>query len=258
MAYVDELERLWKGAGGEAPLPVHPDRVQVDALRSLSGQELAQALFQQGTALELLREEWKKRADLAKSRAESWSHLQRLRTKAAGLAEAEDLEKQAQTLQSERRLLDATDSVQPLRAQFVKILRTRINAAVTHCLSVHEEEQRKLEAEAAWKNISKPMQLDLMREERILKPDSPALGTEEDILQSLERHSFGYWQALTDAMPQQFGKALARATKYLEPKSQAVRLPRETLRNVEEVDGYLHRLGELLRGKVNQGPVVVE
>ncbi|MDQ3002261.1 MAG: BREX system P-loop protein BrxC [Fibrobacterota bacterium] len=257
-AYVEELERLWKSAGGEPPLPAHPARAQLDALRGQAGQELAQSLLQQAAHLETLREEWKKLGDRAAERAESWRHLERLRAKAAGLAEAQELDKQAQVLRTERRLLDATDPVLPLRVQAVTLLRGKIHEVVTHCVSVHREEAKKLAGESAWKNLTPAMQTDLMREERIQEPEIPALGTEEDVLHALDRYSLSHWQAMTDALPMQFGKALARAMKYLEPKSQSVRLPRETLRNPEEVTAYLRRVEDLLRGKVGQGPVVVE
>ena len=161
---MEELERLWKGAGGEPPLPAQPMRAQLDALRGQAGQELAQSLLQQGGQLEALREEWKTLCERAAARMEGWRILERLRAKAAGLSEAEDLEKQARVIREERRLLDATDPVQPLRVQAAKILRGKVNEAASHFGAMHQEEMKVLESTPAWKHLSREMQEQILRD----------------------------------------------------------------------------------------------
>ena len=83
------------------------------------------------------------------------------------------------------------------------------------------------------------------------------VGTEEELLTSLQTRNIGDWTTLADALPQRFNNAMLAAAKALEPKAVPVTLPSATIRNKEEMEAWLGKARDEISTKLEQGPVVI-
>lgn len=84
------------------------------------------------------------------------------------------------------------------------------------------------------------------------------LGTNEDLLRSLDTAPLDTWQTRIDAVATQADRAREEAAKLLVPKAKRVYPPSGTLQTREEVVAYLERWQEELLRDVEAGtPVIV-
>ena len=65
------------------------------------------------------------------------------------------------------------------------------------------------------------------------------------------------WKTLGDALPTRFGQALAAAARLLEPKAQTVKLTGGTIKNEEDLRGWLTAAEKQIREKLKDGPVIL-
>ena len=87
----------------------------------------------------------------------------------------------------------------------------------------------------------------------------PALsvGSEADLIRTLEQTALPAWKTRTDALPQQFVRAAMAAAKLLEPKTQRVHLSSSTLKTEQEVKAWLADTEKDLLAKLKNGPIVI-
>jgi hypothetical protein len=84
-----------------------------------------------------------------------------------------------------------------------------------------------------------------------------AVGTEADLIRTLEQTALPAWKTRTDALPQQFIRAAMAAAKLLEPKTQRVHLISGTLKTEPELQAWLAGTEKDLRTKLKIGPIVI-
>lgn len=84
-----------------------------------------------------------------------------------------------------------------------------------------------------------------------------AVGTEAEVLRSLESLSLMEWRNRCDALPQRFTQARLAAEKLSEPQAVYLKLPNATLRNSEEVDKWLVEVRQLILERLKNGPVII-
>ena len=84
-----------------------------------------------------------------------------------------------------------------------------------------------------------------------------AVGSEADLVRTLEAVSLPAWKTWTDALPQQFARAAIAAAKLLEPKTQRVHLTSGTLKSEQEIKAWLANTEKDLLAKLKDGPVVI-
>jgi hypothetical protein len=114
-----------------------------------------------------------------------------------------------------------------------------------------------LSAADAWSKLSTHQRQSLV-EDCGLAPIAPIrVGTEGEILQTLEARPLAEWQTLCDALPQRFAKALTAASKLLEPKAVWVQLPKATLKTEQEVEAWLDAARKAIVNQLKDGPVIV-
>jgi HEAT repeat protein len=102
-----------------------------------------------------------------------------------------------------------------------------------------------------------PLLKEALAEEGIDALPALAVGAEADLIRTLEQASLPAWKTRTDALPQQFARAVLAAAKRLEPKTQNVRLTSGTLRTENEVRAWLAETERELLDKLNDGPIVI-
>jgi len=108
-----------------------------------------------------------------------------------------------------------------------------------------------------WKKIDGAQQKQILADEGIDGLPDLSVGSESDLIGTLEQTPLPAWKTKTDALIQQFARAAIAAAKLLEPKTQRITLPSGTLRNDDELKAWLDKVEKQIREKLKDGPVIV-
>ena len=81
-----------------------------------------------------------------------------------------------------------------------------------------------------------------------------AVGTTEEVLDTLRQTKLSELRAICDALPTRFSNALAAAAKLLEPKAQHVTLPGGTIKNEDDLKSWLTAAEEQIREEAQGRP----
>ena len=244
-------------AGGETPLPERPDTSHLLDLQSLAGNEQLVGILNRHDEILQNIEDWTKAGDLAERRLPAYQRLQALARYADGLDAAREVQPQVEAIRANRSLLGATDPVLDLIKTLADALRAALTEAEKHHAKVFDEESAQLESAESWQQIEQSDRDRTLRGLNIAKATKGATGTEQEVLESLERISLDAWRTRTAALPQLFAEARIQADKLVEPKTQHVRLGSATLRTPEEVKAWVTKTERELLEQLKQGPIVV-
>ena len=255
--FLTRLSKLARGAGGEDPLPERPDTHHLLDLQSLAGNEqLVGILNLHGELIKNIGD-WVKACDLAEKRLPAYTRLVSLARHADELESAKEAQLQIEAITTNRSLLDATDPVPNLTKVLADALRSTLVQAEKHYSEIYGEERQRLEAAESWQKINQADRDRILKELHIEKITKGATGTEQEVLESLERISFDAWRTCTAALPQIFADARVQADKLVEPKTHHVKLGSATLRSTEEVKAWAEKTEQDLLEHLKQGPIVV-
>jgi len=255
--YLTRLADLADRAGGDAPMPKRPKTEHLDALRALAGNEQLAEILKQHDTLAGQTKDWGKLADLAAKRKRGWDILRTLLKHAAAMPGVDDLRKQADAVKSERRLLDSSDPVPDVRKAAVDALRAAVTAAYGEYEQTYKELMAALTTTEDWKKLQPDQQRQILTNEGIETLSPLSVGSEDDLIRSLEQTPLSAWKTKADALIQQFARAAITAAKLLEPKTQRITLPSGTLRNDDELKAWLDEVEKQIREKLKDGPVIV-
>lgn len=256
-ALLSELVRLADDAGGDPPLPARPNKTHLRDLGDLSGNELLVAIAAQRETLSKQATDWKGTAALVAKRRPRWDSLQKLLSASAGSPVQTDVTAQADAISTQRSLLANPDPVPPLCDRLAQSLRQALIDAHAQCASSYDVEMAKLTGSEVWAKLSTDQRQSIL-DQNDLSPVVPIrVGTEAEILSTLEARPLKEWQTLCDAIPQRFAKALNAASKQLEPKAVWVQLPKATLKTEQELDAWLATARKALVNQLKEGPVIV-
>ena len=255
--FLAELDRLAQGAGGEAPLPERPDTSHLQDLQSLAGNEQLVDILNRYDELQQNIEEWTIAADLAEKRFPAYERLLSLATHAKELDVASVTEPQIEAVSANRSLLDDSDPVPDLARILTDALRSALSKAEAGFSTTYGTELAQLESAESWQKIEHADRDRILKESRIEKISRGAVGTEQEVLKSLEQSSLDAWKDRAAALPKLFADARIKADRLLEPETSRVMLSRATLRTPEDVRDWLDNTEKTLLEKITQGPVVV-
>ena len=254
---LSKLSDLARRAGGETPLPERPDTSHLLDLQSLAGNEQLVGILNRYDELLQNIEVWTKAGDLAEKRLPAYQHLQALAGYADGLDAAKEVQPQVESIAANRSLLAATDPVLDLIKALADALRAALTEAEKYYSKIFDEESTQLESAESWQKIEQSDRDRILRGLNIAKATKGATGTEQAVLESLERISLDSWRTRTAALPQIFSEARIQAAKLIEPKTQHVKLGSATLRTSEEVKAWVTKTERELLDQLKQGPIVV-
>ena len=255
--FLRKLSDLARRAGGEAPLSERPDTSHLLDLQSLAGNEQLVGILNRHDKLLQNIEDWTMARDLAEKRLPSYQRLQSLARYADGLDAAKKIQPQIDAIAANRSLLDATDPVPDLIKALADAMRTALAEAEKHYAEVFDEESTRLESAESWQKIEQSDRDRILKGLNIAKATKGATGTEQEVLESLERISLEAWRTRTAAMPQFFTEARVQVDKLVEPKTHHVKLGSATLRTPEEVKAWVTKTELELLEQLKQGPIVV-
>ena len=254
---LNRLSELAQSAGGDAPLPEGPDTGHLSDLQSLAGNEQLIGILDRYDALATNLDAWTKASDLAAERLPAFRRLQVLARRADGLSTTEDAAPQIEAIIADRRLLDTSDPVPGLAAKLTDALRTALTQSQERHDETYDREWQRLEDAESWQQIGQEDRDEILARLNIAKVSRGAAGTEQEVLDSLERISLDGWRTRTAALPQLFAEARAEADKIVEPKTRHVKLGNVTLRTPADVKAWIETTERDLLEQVEQGPIVI-
>ena len=255
---LSRLQDLARGAGGDAPLPECPDTRHLSELTSLAGNEQLLAILDRHGVLVANADEWKAAGTLAVERLPAFRRLEALLRHAEGLEVVKEVKPQIEAIMAHRRLLDASDPVPGLGRTLVDALRTALVEAESLHHQAYETEWQRLEGTESWRTIEQENRDAILARLRIEKTNKGAIGTEQEVLQSVDRISLDDWRTRTAALPQWFADARAEADRLVEPKTRRLKLETTTLRTPEDVKTWTRQTEQRLLEAVEHGPIVID
>ena len=244
-------------AGGEPPMPERPSTDHLDNLRALAGNEQLAEILNQYDTLMKQANDWSDLAELAAKRKPSWEILQLLLKHSKTLPASEDLNKQADAIRDERRLLDETDPIPAIHKDAVTALRKAVKRAYDNFKAAYDREMAALEDNDNWNTISSVQQEEILFTEEIADIPDLSIGDDSKLVQSLEETSITNWKTKIDALPKQFSNAALSAARLLEPETQTVKLTSGTLKTEGDVKSWMVNVEEELLGKIKKGPIMI-
>jgi len=256
--FLEKLKELAQEAGGEPPLPAPPSPAKLKELSSLAGNEQLAAIHEAREELSQWITEWQKRKELIQKRLSRWQVLERLYAHARSRPVATEVAPQIEALRINRSLLSDPDPVTPLVTKLTKALREALQDVRKEYVALHEQERQRLEEMEIWKRLTPEQQAEILNRYGISGVPEIRVGTEEEILESLEEVSLEDWATRHDALSQRFQNALTEAAKLLEPEAVRVDLPSATLHNEEELRDWIQGVEKRLREELKKGPIIIQ
>jgi hypothetical protein len=255
--FLDRLSTLAEEAGGDAPLPKLPATTHLSELANRVGNDQLKAIHEQKVRLEQEIADWKKQAESIAQRQPRWEQLKALLDHAVDLPVATVVQPEVAAIEQNRGLLADPDPVPTLVEKLATALREAINQAYNACVASHENGLSNLDASPTWQKLTPDQRYELLSTYNVRQVPTIAVGTTNEILNTLRQTKLSELRALSDALPTRFGKALNAAAKLLEPKAQPVTLPSGTIKDEGDLKAWLTAAEEQIREKLKDGPVIV-
>ncbi|MCX6348128.1 MAG: hypothetical protein NTV79_01290 [Candidatus Aureabacteria bacterium] len=139
----------------------------------------------------------------------------------------------------------------------VDALRTVVIAAYAKYEKTYNEQMAALTASDNWKKLKADQRKQVLADEGIYALPALAVGSEADLIRTLEQNPLPTWKTRTDALSQQFARATMATAKLLEPKTQCVHLTSGTLKTEQEVKAWLAGTEKNLLAGLKDGPIVI-
>ena len=255
--FLEKLEAMAKEAGGDPPLPARPDTKHLRDLGLQSGNAQLLALLGEQARLKADIEAWQKAAaDIAKRRPR-WDTLQRLLQFAKDLPVQADVADQAAGIAAHRSLLSSPDPVTPLCQKSTGTLRDALNAHQTELDNAHRQHRQTIEGSAVWAKLNDSQRASLLREHGLEAPAKVQVGSEDEILATLNAAPLDTRQTAIEALSHRAAKAMEAAAKLLEPKATRLSLPSATVKDEAELDAWLGTVRSRAVEKLKDGPVIL-
>lgn len=251
--FLQEMQSRARQAGDPPPWPEEPSTSHLREIQGLAGNEQLVKLYEMRERLTQEAQQWQSIGRKIAERKPRWDALQTLLRHAQGLPAAEEAEPQVNAIQEGRGALGTPDPVPPLCDKLTGALREALTQAHETYCQTYDAEMETLEADENWQELSAGQQQALLADNALHGKPGLKVGSEEEVIESLESISLDSWQTLTDALPARFQKVKLQAAKLLAPKARRISLPGATLRTEQEVDEWLKRVREMILKNLQDG-----
>jgi len=259
-AFLQKMEDLVHGAGGDPPRPEKPDTSALEDIRLSVGNEQLLSIYNRRDELKKWIDEWRALSAEIEKRLPRWEQLQRLLGHAEELPAAESYRAQADKIQAHRLLLNDPDLVEPALSGMTQVLRDALNGKDAAYKAGHEKGMKRLRDDANWRQLTPDQRNELLAEQKLTEKDRPDIQVKstEDILRTLNAHSLNGLADRIAALPGRFDQVLQAAAELLEPEIRFVAVPRRTLKTGEDVDDWVAEVRGKLMAALAEGPVAVK
>lgn len=253
---VEHMLSLARTAGGDAPLPAHPDTSHLRDLKNREGNDLILGVYSERDRMREEMAAWSLLAEKARERLPEWRRLDAMLGHAGDAAG--ETGAQARAIRDGRTLLDEPDPAAPLLSDLTDILRALLNEAYARYSETFDREMSALEGSESWRKLADGQRDSIRASSGLAKRPRPRVDNGAAILDSLNATSLSEWESLALALASRFGQALTGAARMLEPKSVKVRPGNANLATEADVDEYLDGLREEILGHIREGrPVII-
>jgi hypothetical protein len=255
--FLNRLSRLAEQAGGDAPLPKCPDISHVTDIANRVGNDQLKAIFDSKESFSKQISDWQSNRDLIAQRSPRWRQLVDLLKFAADLPVATEVQPEVAAIRNNRTLLASPDPVPGMVEKLTNALRTALNQAHEKFSKDYDTRLEALTESQSWKQIAQPQRHEILGANGIREMLKIAVGTTEEVLDTLRHTKLSELRAISDALPTRFQKAASAAAKLLEPKAQHVQLPSGTIKDDVELKLWLAKAEDCIRKQLKDGPVIV-
>ena len=266
--FLQKMQELADRAGGEAPKPETPDTTALDELRLTSGNEQILSLYNRREELKAAIDNWN---DLARRIEKRWPEWEKLKclighadlpvrsTQTGGIADADGFSAQVEHIEKQRLLLSEPDPIAPLIANITQLLRTALNKLDADYRARHDEGMERLRNDSNWAQLEPEQRNMLLSEQKLTEAERPKVNVQstEDILKTLEALPLAMFSDRVAAMPGRFEQVMMGAAELMEPEAQFVRIPRRTLKTIDDIDNWAEDVKRQLKTALERGPVII-
>jgi len=255
--FLNRMTKLAESAGGDAPLPKCPDTIQITDMANRVGNDQLKTIHEHKDHLAKQIADWQRDRDQIEQRKPRWNQLGALLKFAADLPVATEVQPEVTAIEQHRKLLANPDPVPGMVEKLTSALRTALNEAHSACSTDYQARTTVLEGTPTWNQIKPEERYDILSKNGIRVLPTIAVGTTEEVLDTLRHTKLSEIRAFRDALPTRFSNASAAATKLLEPKAQEIALPGATIKNKDDLRAWLARVEVEILEKLEHGPVIV-
>lgn len=256
--FLEALTNLAKKAGGEAPRPEQPNISLLNEINDKSGNEQLLFIYEKRDELEKKITLWTEQDNKIEAKLLVWMQLQTLLNAAEDSNTIQTIRIQIKAIIQDRLLLKEPDVITPLLKSLEAELRNILNQKYNEYNKTFNELNKQLKANLAWNKLTTEKQNNILSICGIVKISSISTGSYSELLDSLKQYPLSSWDDRTDALKAKFEKAIELANKEIEPKLQIIILPKNTFRNVDEIDVWLKSVGKQLKTAIENGPIAVK
>ncbi len=175
---------------------------------------------------------------------------------AGGEVEATAIRAERQSILDGRLLLAQPDPVPPLISRASDLLRNALNQSYAAYAQQFAQGVQSLQAQADWVSLKPTDQAAILRQTGLDTAEpAPAVGTLQELLQSLAHCTPQRWAERTQAVAGKLQQAAAACAKKLEPTVQPYAVPARMVRSEAELDLWLGEVRLAVKVKLKSGPV---
>ncbi len=255
--FLNRVKALGEAAGGDPPLPRRPDLSHVQELAQRVGNDQLKGILDHRERLTREVGDWKAVAEKIALRQPRWVQMTALLDHAESLPAAAEVRPEVAAVGQNRGLLAEPDPVPHIVEKLAAALRLALNDAHAVSTSAHEVGLASLDASANWQKLAPEQRYELLSKSGSRVVPTVAVGTTEEILDTLRQTKLSELRAIGDALPTRFGNALAAAAKLLDPEAQHVKLPGVTIKDESDLKSWLKSAEDQIRVKLADGPVIL-
>lgn len=255
--FLNRLTRLAETAGGDAPLPKCPDTSHVADIANRVGNDQLKAIFDGKDQLTKQIADWQSDRDLIAQRSPRWTQLVALLKFAVDLPVAAEVQPEVAAIEKDRKLLANPDPTPGILEKLTNCLRAALNDAHAKFSADYEARLEALTESPTWKQITQAQRHEILGANGIREMPKIAVGSTEEVLETLRHTKLSELRAMSDALPTRFQNAAASAAKLLEPKAQYISLPGGTIQNETDLQAWLDDVKGRVMAKLKDGPVIL-
>ncbi len=255
--FIEFAKTVAAQAGGEAPAPLAPAAPELTALEFHSGNDLLMELHDQRNSLQAKIKAWQATGKEIAKRLPAFNLTEKLVAQAAGLPEQVAWSATLTFICANRSLLDDPDPVSNVLKAAANSLRAKLAQAQKAHADAFAAQTARVESQTAWAKLPGDKRRSLLSNAGAGERVAPTVGSDEQLLSSLQSCSLATWHAQTDALPTQFDKALAVAIIEAEPKARKVALAAATIHDQAELNAWLDKSKTAIEAALKDGPVIL-
>lgn len=258
--FLQKMNELVDGAGGEAPKPVRPDTRILETIRTAAGNEQLLAVYNNRDDLERMIDDWHETAGRIHARWPEWTEVKSLAKHIDSLGNADVYLAQIATIEQERQLLADPDPLSPLVTNMAQVLRDELNAIRAQWNESWNKHEAELEKDGNWSQLEPEQKYDLRSRNQLTEKSSPVIAVDSTaaILSTLDNYSIHALHDRLAALPGRYATVSHGAARLLEPKAQFVSLASSTLRTEAEFDSWIAEKKKDVLAALKNGPVVIK